>query len=392
MAAGFAKAGNQLYTGERAYPFIQKSNLWFLLAALAVLISIAVPFVRQGFNLGIEFTGGSQFTISQTEETDIALGEEVVAEVSGQDATVTNIAANTMRVQTEQLTDDETLEVAESLQQAYGVTPDHVTSTFIGPTWGEQVSQQMMLGLIIFIILVALYMALYFRTWKMSLAAILGLGFVVITTAGIYSATGFEVTPSAIIGFLTILSYALYDTMVVFDKIRENVQSLRQQKDQTFTERVNLAVNQTLVRSINTSVVGILPVGSILFIGAWLLGAGTLRDISLALFVGVIVGTLATIFVQAPLYARTRRNDADIVAHTEEVLRLRAERGVGTVTFSGTPLDEQGRPVPFPPLPEPEPEHEEDAEALEIVITGFEPEGHTPDGGGAHPAGDDVRR
>ncbi|MDS2171922.1 MULTISPECIES: protein translocase subunit SecF [unclassified Nesterenkonia] len=386
MAAGFAKAGNQLYTGERAYPFIQKSNLWFLLAALVVLVSVAIPFVRGGFNLGIEFTGGSQFTISQTEETDIAVGEDAVAEVSGQDATVTNIAANTVRVQTEELTDDETLEVAEALQEGYGVSADQVTSTFIGPTWGEQVSEQMMLGLVIFIILVALYMALYFRTWKMSLAAILGLGFVVITTAGIYSATNFEVTPSAIIGFLTILSYALYDTMVVFDKIRENVQPLRQQKDQTFTERVNLAVNQTLVRSINTSVVGILPVGSILFIGAWLLGAGTLRDISLALFVGVIVGTFATIFVQAPLYARMRRNDADIVAHTEEVLRLREERGVLSVTLSGTALDEHGRPTPFPPLPEPEPEEVEvDEEAFEIVITGMEPDGDAS-------AGDDVRR
>ncbi|GAB3189435.1 protein translocase subunit SecF [Nesterenkonia suensis] len=392
MAAGVAKAGNQLYTGERAYPFIQKSNLWFILAALAVLISIAIPFVRGGFNLGIEFTGGSQFTISQTEETDIAIGEEAVAEFSTQEATVTNIAANTVRVQTEQLTDDETLQVAEALQEGYGVSADQVTSTFIGPTWGEQVSEQMMLGLIIFIILVALYMAVYFRTWKMSLAAILGLGFVVITTAGIYSASGFEVTPSAIIGFLTILSYALYDTMVVFDKIRENVQSLTQQKDQTFTERVNLAVNQTLVRSLNTSVVGILPVGSILFIGAWLLGAGTLRDISLALFVGVIVGTLATIFVQAPLYARMRRHDADIVAHTAEVLGLREERGVDTVTYSGTPLDDAGRPVAFPPLPEPEPEEDEfEEEAYEVIITGLEPQGPGLDDDG-DPSGDDLRR
>lgn len=374
MAAGFAKAGNELYTGERAYPFIQKSNLWFMLAALAVLISIAIPFVRGGFNLGIEFTGGSQFTISQTEETDIGVGEDAVAEVSGQEAIVTNSAPNTMRVQTEQLTDDETLEVAGALQDGYGVTADQVTSTFIGPTWGEQVSEQMLLGLVIFVILVSLYMALYFRTWKMSLAAILGLGFVVVTTTGIYSATGFEVTPSAIIGFLTILSYALYDTMVVFDKIRENLHNFQAQKDQTFTERVTLAINQTLVRSINTSVVGILPVGSILFIGAWLLGAGTLQDISLALFTGVIVGTVATIFVQAPLYARMRRNDPDILVHTEEVLRLREERDVGTVTFSGTLLDDQGRPVPFPPLPDPEPEVDEDeVDAYEIVVTGFDP-------------------
>ncbi|GAA4833846.1 protein translocase subunit SecF [Garicola koreensis] len=370
MAAGFAKAGNQLYTGERAYPFIQRSHLWFLIAAAVVVISIAIPFLRGGFNLGIEFTGGSEFTISQTDQADVSIGEEAVQESSGQGATVTNISGDTIRVQTEQLDDEETLQVAESLQQGYGVSADQVSSTFIGPVWGEHVSQQMLIGLVIFLGLVTMYMAVYFRTWKMSVAAMAGLGFVVVTTVGIYALTGFEVTPSAIIGFLTILSYALYDTMVVFDKIRENVNSLHAQKDQTFTERVNLAINQTLVRSVNTSVVGILPVGSILFIGSWLLGAGTLRDIALALFTGIIVGTIATIFIQAPLFARMRRSDADVVEHTRQVLALREERGVGTVTHSGTPLDAEGRPTAFPALPEPEPSDDEDEDlGYEIVIS-----------------------
>ena len=375
MAAGFSKAGNQLYTGERSFPFIQRSNLWLMVAALLMIAAVAVPFIRGGFNLGIEFTGGSEFTISQTQDTDISIGEDVVSEISGQTATVTNIAPGTVRVQTEELDDEQTLEVAQALQDAYGVSAEQVSSSFIGPVWGEHVSQQMLIGLVIFLVLVTLYMTFYFRTWKMSLAAIAGLGFVVVTTVGIYSLSGFEVTPSAIIGFLTILSYALYDTMVVFDKIRENLESLHQQKDQTFTERVNLAINQTLVRSINTSVVGILPVGSILFIGSWLLGAGTLRDIALALFIGIIVGTIATIFVQAPLYARMRRHDADIKAHTEEVLALRQERGIGSVTASGTPLDDSGRPVPFPPLPEPEPEELEDEDlGFEIVISAESPD------------------
>ena len=375
MAAGFAKAGNQLYTGERSYPFIQRSNLWFIIAAAVVVISIAIPFIRGGFNFGIEFTGGSEFTISQTEETDVSIGEQAVAETAGQEATVTNIAGDSIRVQTDELDEEETLQVAEALQEGYEVSADQVSSTFIGPVWGEHISQQMLIGLAVFLVLVTVYMALYFRTWKMSLAAMAGLGFVVVTTVGIYSLTGFEVTPSAIIGFLTILSYALYDTMVVFDKIRENLNVLHHQKDQTFTERVNLAINQTLVRSINTSVVGILPVGSILFIGAGLLGAGTLRDIALALFTGIIVGTIATIFIQAPLYARMRRGDADIAEHTQQVLALRAEREVGTVTHSGTPLNEKGEPIAFPPLPEPE---TEDADAdddlgYEIIITGEGP-------------------
>ena len=211
--------------------------------------------------------------------------------------------------QTDELRCDQTLAVAANLQQAYGVGQDQVTSTFIGPTWGEAISRQMVLGLIVFLVLVTVLMAIYFRTWKMSLAAVIGLFYVVALTAGIYGATGFEVTPSAIIGFLTILSYALYDTVVVFDKIRENTEHSLEETTRTFGENVNLAINQTLVRSINTSVVGILPVGSILFIGAFLLGAGTLRDIALAIFVGIIVGTLATIFIQAPLYALLRRGE-----------------------------------------------------------------------------------
>lgn len=369
MARGFARVGNDLYTGTRSYPFVQRSSLWFSVAAVLIIISAAVPFLRGGFNLGIEFTGGSEFTISQVEDTDVSIGEQAVAEVSDQTATVTAITGNTVRVQTAELDDEETLELAAALEDGYGVGPDQVSSSFIGPVWGDHISQQMLIGLVIFLLLVTVYMAIYFRTWKMSLAAIAGLAFVVVITVGIYAATGFEVTPSAIIGFLTILSYALYDTMVVFDKIRENLRNLQEQKDQTFTERVNLAINQTLVRSINTSVVGILPVGSILFIGAFLLGAGTLRDIALALFTGIIVGTLATIFVQAPLYARMRRGDADIKRHTAEVLQLRAERGVERITDSGTPVDANGVAVAFPPLPEPEPEDEDEAaDELQIVI------------------------
>ena len=376
MAAGFATAGNQLYTGERSYPFVQRSNVWFIVAAVLIAVSIAIPFVRGGFNFGIEFTGGSEFTISQTDNTDISIGEDAVQDVSGQEATVTQITDQTIRVQTEELDEEQTLQVGQALQEGYGVGPDQVSSTFIGPVWGEHVSQQMLVGLGVFLLLVTVYMALYFRTWKMSVAAMAGLGFVVVVTVGIYSVTGFEVTPSAIIGFLTILSYALYDTMVVFDKIRENVGPLQEQKDQTFTERVNLAINQTLVRSVNTSVVGLLPVGSILFIGSWLLGAGTLQDIALALFTGIIVGTIATIFVQAPLYARMRRGDADVIAHTELVMSLRQERGVGDVTFSGTPLDDNGRPIAFPPLPEPEQPEEAEVEVIDwdLVVSGDTPE------------------
>ncbi len=322
--SALAEWGNRLYTGKTSYPFVRKWRLWFAIAAILLVIAGGLTMARGGFNLGIDFRGGSEFMVSGVENTDVAPGEQAVAEaVPEAVATVTNIAPGTMRIQTDRLDDNQTLAVADNLQAAYAVGQDQVTSNFVGPTWGQNISQQMGLGLVIFIVLVTLLMAVYFRTWKMSLAAVIGLFYVVALTAGIYGSTGFEVTPSAIIGFLTILSYSLYDTVVVFDKIRENAQDLKGDTFRTFPELVNLAVNQTLVRSINTSMVGILPVGSILFIGAFLLGAGTLRDIALSLFVGVIVGTLATIFIQAPLYALLRRNEPAIKEADEKTLRLR---------------------------------------------------------------------
>ncbi|MDY6055486.1 protein translocase subunit SecF [Micrococcus sp.] len=312
----FADWGNALYSGEKSYPFVSRWRTWFALAAVLLVLAGGLTALRGGFNLGIEFRGGSEFTVSDVAETDVAAGERAVADVVSEGhPTVTNIAPGTMRVQTEQLDDAQTRQVAQNLQDAYGVTQDQVTSTFVGPTWGEAVSRQAGLGLVLFVVLVTLFMALYFRTWKMSVAAVVGMLYVVALTAGVYGATGFEITPSAIIGFLTILSYALYDTVVVFDKVRENTQGQEEDARRTFEQNVNLAVNQTLVRSITTSIVGLLPVGSILFIGAGLLGAGTLRDIALAIFVGIIVGTLSTLFIQAPLYALLRRRDADVRAH-----------------------------------------------------------------------------
>ncbi|MFC7402233.1 protein translocase subunit SecF [Citricoccus sp. GCM10030269] len=335
--SALATWGNELYTGKRSYPFTSKWKIWFSVALAILVVAVGLTLARGGFNLGIDFRGGSEFTVSAVQNTDVAPGEQAVTDaVPEAEATVTNIAPGTMRIQTDRLDDDQTLTVAENLQNAYGVGQDQVTSTFVGPTWGADVSQQALLGLVVFIVLVALLMAAYFRTWKMSVAAVLGLLYVVAVTAGIYGATGFEVTPSAIIGFLTILSYALYDTVVVFDKIRENTEHNLEETTRTFSENVNLAINQTLVRSINTSVVAILPVGSILFIGALLLGAGTLRDISLAIFVGIIVGTLATIFIQAPLYTLLRQGEPKIKANDERALKGRSSDGPDTAPAGST--------------------------------------------------------
>lgn len=319
-----AQWGNELYTGKRSYPFVAKRKLWFSIAVVLMVLSILVPVVKGGFNLGIDFRGGSEFTVSAVQNTDVKLGEDAVsAAVPGQEATVTNIAPGTIRVQTDRLSDDQTLAIGGQLAEAYGVNADHVTSTFIGPTWGQDVSRQALFGLVAFVVLVTLLMAAYFRTWKMSIAAVIGLMTVIVVTAGIYGLSGFEITPSAIIGFLTIMSYCLYDTVVVFDKVRENTLNFAKEDQRTFNELVNLAVNQTLVRSINTSVVAVLPVAAILFIGSYLLGAGTLKDLSLALFIGLIVSALSTLFVQAPMYSWLRRNEPEVIAQRERVLASR---------------------------------------------------------------------
>jgi preprotein translocase subunit SecF len=180
-------------------------------------------------------------------------------------------------------------------------------------------------------------MALYFRTWKMSLAAILALIADLVVTVGVYAAVGFEISPAATIGILTILSYSLYDTVVVFDKIRENTAEDGQESRRTFAESVNLAVNQTLVRSINTSVVAALPVAAILFLGAGVLGADTLRDISLALLIGILVGTWSTVFLAAPLYSQLREGEPAIRRHDQKVLKERDRAGSASVPAEALP-------------------------------------------------------
>lgn len=327
MARSFAEFGNALYTGEKSINFIGRRKTWYAISIVLIILSILGPLVRGGFTFGIEFTGGSQFQVhlTQGQDRDLQPAERAVAEVLPESAPrVTELGPTDIRVQTEALTESENREVTDALAKAYSVNADDVTYSYIGPAWGQDITKQAIIALIVFVIFAALVMAIYFRTWKMSLAAIIALVHDLIITAGVYGISGFEITPAAMIGFLTILGYSLYDTVVVFDKIRENTSPGELTERRTFAEAVNLGVNQTLVRSINTSIVALLPVGSILFIGAFVLGAGTLRDISLALFIGILVGAYSTIFIAAPAYAHLRAGEPAIKRHDEKVLRIRA--------------------------------------------------------------------
>ena len=316
--------GNQLYSGERSFNFVGRRKIWYTVAAVAVILSIALPVLRGGFNFGIEFRGGSEFRLTNSQSLQQSVAVDAVhSVVPAAQVTVTTVGEADLRIQTEQLGDEQSEQVRLALAEAFSIDSSLVASSFIGPNWGAEITRQALIGLFVFLGIVSLLMAFYFRSWKMSAAALIALAHDLVFTLGVYAGVGFEVTPAAIIGFLTILGYSLYDTVVVFDKVRENTADIELSETRTFGEAVNLAVNQTLVRSINTSVVSVLPVAAILFIGSLLLGAGTLRDISLALFVGTIVGTYSSVFLAAPVYVHLREREPALKAAADKVLASR---------------------------------------------------------------------
>jgi preprotein translocase subunit SecF len=351
MAVNFAQWGNDLYTGRRSYDIVGRRRTWFSISGVLVVLS-AILLIWPGLEPGIEFRGGSEFTVSNAKSTDQDLATEAVTSIAPDEVPrVSTVGSNALRVQTSELTNDQVEQVRTALEEAYGVSADDVASSFIGPTWGKDVSNKAITSLVVFLVLVTVVMTIYFRNWRMAVAALIALFHDLIITAGVYAAVGWEVTPATVIGFLTILGYSIYDTVVVFDKVRENTVSITDQTRATYAERANLAVNQTLVRSINTSVVALLPVAAILFIGAFVLGAGTLRDIALALFVGMIVGAFSSIFLATPLEVAFRNGEPAIRAHTKKVLAARAGRtdaeageGVGTDTVDVARVTGQLRP------------------------------------------------
>jgi preprotein translocase subunit SecF len=302
--------GNDLYSGTKSIDVVGRRKVFYLIGIAIVIASILVPVIKGGFNFGIEFRGGSEFRIEGVAGTSQQVATDAVQSVEpGSTPLVTTVGLDSVRIQTEQLDDVASEEVRIALADAYGVDSSAVTSSFIGANWGADVTEKALIGLVVFLLLVSLLMALYFRTLKMSVAALVALFHDVVITLGIYALVGFEITPAAVIGFLTILGYSLYDTVVVFDKVRENTLDVEFSETTTFASQVNLAINQTLVRSVNTSVVAVLPVASILFVGAAVLGAGTLRDIALALFIGIIAGTYSSVFLAGPLYVDLRARE-----------------------------------------------------------------------------------
>ncbi|MGK5676379.1 protein translocase subunit SecF [Micromonospora sp. URMC 106] len=340
-----AKSGlaSRLYRGEAGLDIIGRRKLWFAVAGALVLLAL-LSFGLRGFSLGIEFAGGNSFQIPASvgtlEQTEERVEAALAAQGGGAEVVTTQKVGGTggdfYEVRTTQLSAEQANAVKVEMADEFGIGAEQISGNQVSEAWGSQVTSRALLGLVIFIALVMVYLILRFE-WRMAVAAVSSLIMNLILTAGVYSLVGFEVTPSTVIGFLTILGFALYDVVVVFDKVQENTRGITANNNQTYGEAANLAINQSLMRSLNTSVVALLPVGGLLFIGAGLLGAGTLKDLGLVLFVGMAVAFLTSILLATPLLVLLKNYEPRIQAHNKRVLARRGAIARGEVTPKGAP-------------------------------------------------------
>jgi preprotein translocase subunit SecF len=327
----FSRIGHALYEGRVSIDFVGRKWLWYSLSGLIVLVAI-YGLTVQKLNYGIEFEGGVEYRVSMPSgQADDQAVQDITDAVAGSgieaasDPIVNTSGEDNIRVQTKPLTNDEVLKVASLIQDEAGVTDDDVSQASIGPSWGAQVAKRALIGLIVFVFLVVLLIWGYFREWKMSVAAIVALAHDLVITIGVYALSGFEVTPATVTGVLTILGFSLYDTVVVFDKVRENTKRLGS-THQTYAEAANRAVNQTLVRSINTSVVALLPVGALLYVGTFVLGSGALKDLALALFVGMAAGAYSSIFIATPLLVQLKEREPGVRAGDARAMKHKSRQ------------------------------------------------------------------
>ena len=323
---------HRLYTGETSYDFMKNRRKWYAISGVILLVCL-LSLAFRGLNLGIEFQGGTVFTVpvAVTESTTNDLGRVVESTGVGQlDGTsVVTIGNNSARVQTRSLSTEEVAKIRTALAEHVGSSEEQVAYSTVGASWGQQITEKGLQALVVFLVLVGLMIWAYFRDWKMSVAALVALLHDLVLTVGVYSILGFTVSPASLIGVLTILGYSLYDTVVVFDKVRENVKDITRQKF-TYAEQANLAVNQVLVRSINTTVIGVLPVGAILIAATFFMGPGPLEDLGLALFVGMIAGAYSSVFIAAPLLAQMRESEPELKAHRARLGKRTARHARGS--------------------------------------------------------------
>jgi preprotein translocase SecF subunit len=326
---------HRLYNGEAGLDVVGKSKLIYRVTAVVVLLCIAAMVFR-GFNFGIDFAGGNSLRLpgssAQLEQVEQA-AEDAGAEI----ASAQVVGGNTLLLRTGALDNDTERAVVDAVAAAAGVDSSQVSPESVSAEWGQDITRQALVALAVFLVAVVAFLAVRFQP-KMAVGAIAALLHDIVVTAGVYALIGFEVTPSTVIGFLTILGFSLYDTVVVFDKVDENVKDLDKSARMTWGEAANLAVNQTLMRSINTSVIALLPVAGLLFVGAGLLGVGTLKDLALVLFVGLAAGAYSSIFLATPIVADLKEREPEVQALRRRVLARRssqARQGRDRATGSG---------------------------------------------------------
>ncbi len=325
--------GGRLYRGEISLDFVGRRKIFYLVSGLILLISIVALLVR-GLDYSVDFKGGSIFQFSAPQATAsqierIVGGVDPAADPSATEAHPLGKGAALWSVQTSQVSFAEGSKIQDTLARSLHLRDSAVSRTFVGPTWGSQISQKALEGLIAFLIAIVIYLSIAFE-WKMASAALVALAHDIVITIGVYALTGFQVSPATVIGLLTILGYSLYDTVVVFDKVRENTAGLTGTRKSTYSDAANLALNQTLVRSINTSLIALLPVTAILITSVRLLGNSELKDLSLVLFVGMLSGTYSSICIATPVLTQLKEREPQYKKLAAQVA-LRAAGGRGAV-------------------------------------------------------------
>lgn len=350
----FSRLGNELYNGHKSIDFIGKRPLWYAISGLIVGVAILVT-VFNGLNFGIEFKGGTEFKINEltSEQASQSTADEIRSKVGdlgieeAANPTVTTVNDDSLIIQIENVSAEEGERVQEAILSIVDVSAGQVSQGDVSASWGREVAQRAGLGVGVFLVLVVLFIWGYFREWKMSVAALVALFHDIAITIGVYSLSGFAVTPAAVTGLLAILGFSLYDTVVVFDKIRENTAEMRQ-KHTTYAYAANLAVNQTLVRSINTGLVALIPIGAILYVSAVQLGSSSLKDLALSQFVGMAAGVFSSVWVAPRILVHLKSTESEVVLAERRAKareKARADKYAAVPTFrEDMPLyDEDGK-------------------------------------------------
>ena len=343
-----SRLGNELYNGHKSIDFIGRKGLYYVVSIVIVGLAITAVAVKP-LNFGVEFRGGTEQKIQVASGVDQADADELreaIADAGIEGAanpSVTTAGDSSLVLTTESLSEEgEDATEAVILDLHPEINPEQdISIQDVGPSWGREVAERALIGIAVFLVLVVLFIWGYFREWKMSAAALAALFHDVAITIGIYALSGFQVTPAAVTGLLAILGFSLYDTVVVFDKIKENTTTLRKSTE-SYAEAANLAVNQTLVRSLNTSIVALIPIGAILYVSAVQLGASSLQDLALAQFVGMAAGVYSSVFLAPRILVHLKSSETEVV---EQARRARARKRALADRYATVPVFKDDMPI-----------------------------------------------